>query len=211
MDRYLLIVVAFVMLVLTGPAQAQSGASEDAKAPFEDMMLAARLARWGAENDDALALVMAARLRRTTDSSIVERGDGQVAAVPDPVARWLNMAETLAGGDPRIAALVAEVRTTALKGRSGGPRVSLGLVRPRARNSYVEQFEPSRTAVVYVEGDGDTDLELVVREADGQIICEQRGPGDIKMCVWTPTRSGGHRVEILNGGMINNAYSLATN
>lgn len=211
MFRYLLIVVAFGILALPGRSPAQSGANEAAGAPFEEMMLAARLARWGAANEDPLALVMAARLRQAVEISIVERGDGNVDPQSDPVARWLTTAESLAGGDPRIAALIAEIRATAFKGRSGGPRVSLGLVRPQARNSYVELFEPSRTAVVYVEGDGDTDLELVVREADGEIICAQRGPGDIKMCVWTPTRSGGHMVEIRNDGMINNAYSLATN
>jgi hypothetical protein len=211
MDRCLLTLMAFGLLAVSGPSDAQSPEIDSAPPPFEDMMLAARLARWGTDHDDPVALVMAARLRQATDQTRVERVDGHAATYPGPVERWLTEAESLAGGDPRVADLIAEVRATGFKGRSGGPRVSLGTVRPRARNSYVERFEPARTAVVYVEGDGDTDLELVVREADGTAVCTRDEPGDIKMCVWTPTRSGGHTVEIRNDGMINNAYSLATN
>ncbi len=211
MDRCLLTILAFGLLSASGPSHAQSAETDAARAPFEDMMLAARLARWGAANDDPFALAMAARLRSATDQTAVDRGDGSAGPETTPVERWLTEAEWLAGGDPRVIDLIAEVRATGLKGRSGGPRVSLGTVRARTRNSYVERFEPTRTAVVYVEGDGDTDLELVVREADGTVVCAREEPGDIKMCVWTPTRSGGHTVEIRNDGMVNNAYSLATN
>lgn len=211
MKRRLIIMLAAGCCALSQPVVAQSDTAEVARAPFDDLMLAARLARWGLAHDDPFALATAARLRQATDRVMVERGDAAVGADADPVERWLSAAEALAGGDSRVLALVAEIRATGFKGRSGGPRVSLGRVRAGASNRYIEPFDPARTAVVYLEGDGDTDLRLVVRETDGRAVCTQDGPGDIKMCVWTPQRPGGHTVEVGNGGMIDNAYSLATN
>lgn len=204
--------ISLLVLGLCGasvPSHAQSTGPDAARAPFEDMMLAARLARWGLAHDDPFALVTAARLRQATDRVLIDRGDRIQAG--DPVERWLSAAEVLAGGDPRVTALVDEIRETGFKGRRGGPRVSLGRVRAQQSNRYVEPFDPARTAVVYVEGDGDTTLELVVRRADGTVVCAQDDPGDLKMCVWTPDRVDGHTVEIRNDGMVDNAYSLATN
>lgn len=211
MKRCLITLLAAVAFALSQPARAQSDAVASAVAPFDDLVLAARLARWGAAHDDPFALATAARLRQATDRVMVERGGSGASEADDPVERWLSAAEALAGGDPRVAALVAEIRATGFKGRSGGPRVSLGRVRGGTSNRYVEPFDPARTAVVYLEGDGDTDLRLIVREADGRVVCTEDDPGDIKMCVWTPGRSGGHTVEISNGGVVDNAYSLATN
>jgi hypothetical protein len=144
---------------------------------------------------------------------IVRAPDGAAAAAPaeDLSEAWLDQAESMGGDDPRLAALVKDVREIRFKGRSGGPQVSKARVGPGATHRYGERFEIGRPAVVYVEGDGDTDLMLRVLGPTGDTACAENGPGDVKLCAWTALRSGSYAVEVLNRGRVVNAYAFATN
>ncbi|MGZ8407002.1 MAG: hypothetical protein ACXWVJ_03140 [Caulobacteraceae bacterium] len=196
-----------------GGAVAQADPAREAVAPFDALKLSAELARSGEANRDAWALAIAARIRRLTPmrevARVPEGGTAEPAA--DKSALWLDRAEELGGDDPRLASLVKEVRATAFKGRSGGPQVSRARLAGGAQHRYGEPFIVGRPAVVYVEGDGDTDLGLVVRGPDGNTACAQFGPGDVKLCAWTARAAGRYSVEVSNRGAVANAYALATN
>lgn len=216
MCRSLPAIVTMLLFASAAPGLAEPADGEDQDleavvAPFEDRMLAARLARWGLAQEDPHALITAARMRRSAPVTPVERGTPPDTTVPDPVTGWLDAAERLSGGDPRLAGLIADVRATGTKGRLGGPRVSLARVGGGSVDRYREPFRPTAPAVVYVEGDGDTDLTLTVRAPGGTVVCREEGRGDLKMCVWTPTGVGQHLIEVSNAGAVDNAYSLATN
>ena len=185
-----------------------------ASAPFEMLRLSSEMARVGQANRDAWLLAVAARMRRQTPLRDVRRapdGDAAPAGGPDPSDAWLDAAADIGAEDPRLQALVREVRATGFKGRAGGPQVSRARVRGGAAHRYGESFELGRPAVVYIEGDGDTDLDLVVRSPAGTSACTQQGPGDIKLCAWTATQSGRYAVEVVNRGRVDNAYAFATN
>lgn len=210
-------VIAAAVLAVSGSFAAVAGDDPltDARAPFDALRLSAELAREGKAKSDPWALVVAARLRKQVPTRDIARSPegaaGQAAATPDDVAKWLDQAEQLGGDDPRLAALVKEVRETSFKGRAGGPQVSKAKVGPGGTHRYGESFEIGRPAVVYVEGDGDTDLLLRVTGPSGDMACAENGPGDVKLCAWTALRSGRYAVEVLNRGRVDNAYAFATN
>ena len=200
-----LVMIGTVILAWT-PVRAQQGLP-DTPAAFETLRLSAELARMGRDTGDALALVAAARLRQEQG---LRFDPDQAEHRPDAIDLWLNEAEELAGGDPHILALAQGVRDTSVKGREGGPRVSLRRLEAGGSHRSLEVFEPGRTAVVYIEGDGDTALGLVVRSGE-RIACEGRGRGDIKMCVWTAAAGDHYEVVVRNDGIVDNQYALATN
>ncbi len=186
----------------------------EARAPFDTLRLSIELARVAKAQNDPWALAVAARLRKQTPVREVSRApqQGESAAVADdPAEAWLDEAERLGGDDPRLAALVKEVRGIRFKGRAGGPQVSQARVGPGVTHRYGERFEIGRPAVIYVEGDGDTDLMLRVLGPGGDTACAEVGPGDVKLCAWTAGRSGSYAVEVLNRGRVENAYAFATN
>lgn len=186
----------------------------EARMPFDALRLSAELARVGHAQHDAWSLAVAARIRKLTPVQEVARSPDGAAAAPkaqDQVEAWLAEAEDLGGDDPRVMSLVREVRGLAFKGRNGGPQLSKARLAPGAAHRYGEQFQIGRPAVVYVEGDGDTDLALVVRDPAGAPACIQGGPGDVKLCAWTAGRGGPYAVEVRNLGPVENAYALATN
>jgi hypothetical protein len=184
------------------------------KAPFEALKLSQELARAGHAHRDPWSLVVAARIRKLTplqDSARAPDRGKPDASARDQVEAWLAEAEELGGDDPRISGLVREVRGMSFKGRTGGPQVSKARLAPGAIHQYGEIFQIGRPAVVYIEGDGDTDLTLVVRDPFGGPACVQGGPGDVKMCAWNASRGGRYAVEVRNPGRVDNAYALATN
>jgi hypothetical protein len=186
----------------------------EVKAPFEALRLSQELARAGHAHRDPWSLVVAARIRKLTplqDSARAPENGKVDPQARDQVETWLAEAEALGGDDPRVAGLVREVRAMSFKGRSGGPQVSKARLGPGGIHQYGEIFQIGRPAVVYVEGDGDTDLTLLVRDPSGGAACVQGGPGDVKMCAWTASRGGRYAVEVRNPGRVDNAYALATN
>ena len=203
----------FVAEWIDGGAQAATDPVAEARAPFDTLRLSTELARLASARNDAWGLVIAARLRKQTPLEEVARAPeaGKAEAAEDVAEGWLDQAERLGGDDPRLSALVAEVRAMRFKGRTGGPQVSKARVGPGATHRYGERFEIGRPAVVYVEGDGDTDLMLRVLGPGGDTACADTGPGDVKLCAWTAGRSGSYAVEVLNRGRVENAYAFATN
>lgn len=207
-------IVALAASALAQAPMADPDPLTDVKAPFEALKLSQELARAGHARHDPWSLVVAARMRKLTpqqDSARVPDNGKVDGKARDQVEAWLAEAEELGGDDPRIAGLVREVRGMSFKGRSGGPQVSKARLGPGGIHQYGEIFQIGRPAVVYVEGDGDTDLTLVVRDPFGGPACVQGGPGDVKMCAWSASRGGRYSVEVRNPGRVDNAYALATN
>lgn len=204
------LVAVLILIALPRESGAQGGVSGGIGA----LKLSAELARAGRERHDPWLLATAARLRRETPVQAAARSpDGAAAdtAAFDPAEDWLKQAEEMGSEDPRLVSYVAEVRAFATKGRAGGPKVSTARLLAGGVHRYGEAFDPARVAVVYVEGDGDSSLALTVRDAAGGQTCAEAGPGDIKICSWTPRAGGAYRIEIANRGLVDDRYAIATN
>lgn len=103
--------------------------------------------------------------------------------------------------------------------------VPLGLASPLtgAWAKYIEvgpdgwtdakQFRGGERATVLVVGDhlGTTSLHLIVKDAKGTVIAEDKGKdqpaGDMVAIIWYPPRDGEYRIELRNpGGAVNKCY-----
>lgn len=200
---------AALLLIAAAEPAAPAPAADD-MAAFQSLKLSAELARWGRAHNDAWALATAARLRRETPMELVRREGGD-AEVRDVSETWLNEALALGQADPRLVSFVEDVRAVSFKGRQGGPKVSTGRLGAGLSHRFAEKFQPGKPSVVYIEGDGDTDLTLQVSAPSGAVACADSSPGDVKMCSWTASEGGGYAVEVLNRGRVENRYALATN
>jgi hypothetical protein len=196
-------VLAAIVAISAGAAPAArpvaAMSAVDATLSFEALRLSAEIAREGMKASDPWLLLAAARVRSRAQ---VQLGAGVVARGED----WIARAEAMGGDDPRVASVAADLRAELRKGRTAGPRVVQALIGGGRLHSFTETFHAGRPAVVYIEGDGDTNLTLKVGSA-----CRDQRPGDVKICAWTPTRSEVVRVEIANVGRVDNRVILGTN
>ena len=76
---------------------------------------------------------------------------------------------------------------------------------------YELTFVGGEEAMVLVEGDGDTDLDLYVLDESGSSVCADDGPTDVMICSWIPATTRVFRIEVRNLGDVYNDYSLQTN
>ena len=58
-----------------------------------------------------------------------------------------------------------------------------------------------------IAGDGDTTLNLIVRDANGVEIVRTRGPGDRCHVSWTPSRTAAFYIYVVNEGSVYNQYT----
>ena len=87
----------------------------------------------------------------------------------------------------------------------------VGQVEAGSTDVYDLAFAGGSEASVYVEGDGDTDLDLYVLDELGNQVCAHADNSDVMSCSWTPASTGEFRVEIENLGGVYNEYFLWTN
>lgn len=109
------------------------------------------------------------------------------------------------------ATLALGLAGTAQAGDPTGANYGEDIVQALDTASHEVLFAAGETAAVYVSGDGDTDLDLYVYDANGNLVCSDEDETDEMLCVWTPRRTQAYRVEITNLGDVYNAYAIETN
>lgn len=109
------------------------------------------------------------------------------------------------------AGVLAFLCATAQAGEVTGPNNYRDFVHAGATDFYMFVFEAGTPANVYVEGDHDTDLDLYVRDENGNEVCAENDATDVMICRWTPSSTGEFSIRIENLGDVYNAYTLRTN
>ncbi len=182
--------------------------------------LADQLARYGDANKDSLALITAARIlqqvsaQETKADKKSEGGDAKAGGKParDPsVTAMLDRAKQYAGGRKDIIAMADEAAKSSSRGASSGPRRWQEQVRGRALDYYNVTFRGGEPAMVAISGDGDTDLDLIIRDENGNVVCASQSAGDDEVCRWYPRWTGAFRIEVKNLGNVHNNYRAAHN
>jgi hypothetical protein len=96
-----------------------------------------------------------------------------------------------------------------------GAEQSSDVLQPEFRSAggdtYRIVFAGMEPAIVGLEGDGTTNLDLFVFDQDGTLICKADSPRDSEVCNWFPERTAEFRVEVRNLGSSGNQYRLWTN
>jgi hypothetical protein len=108
--------------------------------------------------------------------------------------------------------------------KTGGCKWDKALVVPAGQDSKPGllvlkiTYKSQQLAEFFVIGDGDTDLDLVVKDAAGTIVAKdvdppanQGGGSDLCVCRWTPDSEQEYTIIILNNGPVVNVAMAGTN
>lgn len=188
------------------PAAKLDAAQSPALSAVERLALSDRLAAYGDRNADPVALVQAAKIRKGT-----EAGGGDAR---NSFEALLARAQSLAPGNPAVAALVADARGHRSRDL---PLVSAGLSALRkliGRNAADRAdlvFKGETPAVVYVQGASTASLELYVYDEYNNLVCSDEGSGSAAQCRWRPRWTGSFLVDVRNKNDQEVEYVLTAN
>lgn len=108
----------------------------------------------------------------------------------------------------------AAFATPAFAGAYNGPNHNSDKVDKVDTNStdvYRVAFVAGRPACVAVKGDGDTNLDLLVYDENGNLVASDTDASDACLVRWTPKWTGTFVIKVVNLGGVYNCYDLATN
>ena len=199
------------------PNQGPAAAATASSSAVESLRTASSLARYGLANNDALSLITAAKIVRSTPttestSQRVSGTAGEAKAKPDMLSadELLKKARELAAGRPDLLALADDVTKTSSRGATGGPGRKTTVVRSNGTDVYRVTFRGNERAAVVASGDGDSDLDLYVHDENGNLICKDDDNTDDVVCQWTPRYTGTFTIRVVNRGVANQ-YTIAHN
>ena len=184
------------------------------------LALAERLIKYGDSQNDPMALILAAKIKKTHPDRDEKRektskGEGKddkkADKGKDSVDAVLARARDMAKGDKGMLALADDVAAMSSRGRQGGAASTRERVLAGTTDYYNLTFKGGERAAVLVNGDHDTDLDLYVYDENGNEICKDVDNTDTMFCEWWPRWTGPFRVEIKNLGRISNIYTIRTN
>lgn len=196
--------------------------SSESSQSVTQLALADQLAAYGDANNDAVALVLAAKMKKSVggadkmeaakSSKGGDDSDKKASANSGTADAMLARAKEMAGDNPTVLAMVRDVEGMKSRGRvKGRVRGHEDRIKARDVDIFRIKFEGEEKAEILIKGDGDTDLDLYVYDNNDNEICTDSDRTDTMYCSWTPAWTGTFRVEIHNLGRVWNAYELFTN
>jgi hypothetical protein len=222
-------VVAFVILLgigvsLVAQTADKPSSSQPSSTGLSAIQTANNLAKYGYSNYSASALIAAAEILNQVQtqslgaSPATEGGEGTSDAKTGKPeftpANLLADAKKYAAGDSTLLAWATKVESgigRQTRGAVGGPRQGLHAVNSKSTDSFQLAFTAGRLAEIVVSGDGDTDLDLYVYDANGNLITYSEDYSDDCYVSWVPKWTGAYTIKIVNRGRVYNRYVIATN
>ena len=174
------------------------------------LVTAAEVADWARDRRDAEAMLVASRMMGEVRNRS-QSGDAPFLTS----AVLLQEAETLAADDPDILERVRRQQSPNKGVRSSpfGPGPIVLVRRLRARETYSFTVEARRNEVLRVAaiGDGDTNIDLTIRDAEGVVLCNDGSRDHYPVCTLNHPRPGTLRVEVVNRGGVWSRVQILTN
>ncbi|MFT3956492.1 MAG: hypothetical protein QM722_19550 [Piscinibacter sp.] len=187
-------------LLLAGVAASAAPRATIASAAFvEQLRLARHLAAYAQANDDALAMLAAARL--LADSGAVRSRSDPLRPGDALADEYFDRAEALARGRPDLAALIADARASRLRHSRAGGDVRTSVVLGEATLRVKLSFAPGQRARFGIDPDPSDEVLLRVTGPGSEPLCElstrreQRGYVE---CEWVPRGNGETIIQIVN-------------
>lgn len=216
--KKLLSIIALLCISVTTFAQDYSREEEEDKEEttndippaIENIRLFYSLYFYGYKNQDALSLLMAARILKQNNYPL-----------PDiKVEKILAAAKQCAKGDTNLLALIKKAERTVDTsannrvydyGAVGKEKYSLDMISAYTTDTYKIAFKENKKATVKVTGVGLTDLDLYIYDNNGNLIISDTKNSDDCECSWIPKWTGEFTIRIKNQGGIYNLYYMQTN
>ncbi|MBU1346759.1 MAG: hypothetical protein KKA16_07390 [Alphaproteobacteria bacterium] len=210
------VAIAICMLALLA-SSAESGTQvspppdPDAEArAITQMVTAAEVANWARDHRDPQAMIVAARMLGEIRT---RRQDGDDAFLTP--SALLQEAEAMAGSDAALLEQIGRLRSPD-KGVRASPfgRGPIVVVRRlRARETYGFTVEARRHEVLRVAaiGDGDTNIDLALKGADGVVVCADGSRDHYPVCTLASPEGGPIRIEVVNRGRVWSRVQILTN
>ncbi len=197
---------------------------------------AGQLVRYARENESPLAMLTAVQMiervkyqeksdRLGAKKSDVSTQSGKDEAKTDQkqqntevtfdTQKLLAEAKVWAKGNPQIAALIdaeaSKHSSTGTLGATTGPIVHHDHVYARHYDDFAVTFYAGELARVAVIGNGSTDLDLYIYDANGNVITADTDYSDQCLVQFVPRWTGTFRIRVVNNGYVGNNYVLMTN
>lgn len=222
--------VAFGTVSAPALAQDRTGTNvgpsdTDGPGPVEQLALAQDLYDYGVASEDALSVLAAARIVASIDVTDADRAptesgdaagldtteDGEGVDGPADAATMLATARALAGEDATLIGLIDDAEAEGSRGRIGGPSRTLSRLPAGRYDTWTIPFYGGSYAEIAIIGDGDSDLDAIVADENGNTICIDTSYSDKLRCSFTPRWDGYFTVLVTNVGRVRNSYYLLTN
>ena len=210
----------FTLLLAASPALAGEMPNLDPSAPAAPgavalLLSAQNLYALGQSGKDPLLVLTAARMMRLVallPASRIPQITGKAApsglTLPD-AATMLATARRLDPGESfsdLIEAIATETPPPPKALRATGSQLDPGLT-----DTWTLQFYGGTYGELAILGAGQGNLDLLVTDANGSLICQDNGSADTGFCGFTPKDNGDFTATITNAGLAPDAYILVTN
>lgn len=196
---------ALLVCALTAPVQAE------ALTDVQVLALSTQLYFEGVARGDALLVLAAARLRKPV---AFQAAEGAPDGAPQPLGWQEMLAEALilSDNDAAVDGLIADLDAEGTKGMASGPFYNIASLSVGASESYpAAEFRGGELAEAYVEAGAETDLNIAIYDAAGNVVCEDHDPSPIAYCAWRPAETGAYVLKVENLGPDSATYALMTN
>lgn len=206
-------------LLLCAAAAAPAGQDDAAVTPaargVTQVLTAAELAAWGRDRNDAGALIMAARLLAEVPLRQAE-GDGDDETPFLTASGLLDEAAAMAGDNPGLIDAIDRLRDPLTRGvRSSafgaGPVLTVKSLQARERWAFDLEARGGEILRVAAIGDGDTNIDLTVRDARGAVVCRDGFGDHYPVCTVSPRTGGQMQVDIVNRGDVWTKVQILSN
>jgi hypothetical protein len=219
---------ALVSLAIPLMAQDKTGSNVNTEGTGEagataTLSMAHELYAMGVEAGDALTVLTAAKLAASAevkeggdikketkgeDPAEDAEGDAEAPAVADEM---FAMAMELAGDDEALKGIISDAEAEGSRGRIGGAVSWLSRLPAGKVDVWEVPFFGNSYAEVAIVGDGDANLDMVITDENGNVICYDVSRSDQVYCDFVPAWDGYFYVTVENTGRSRNSYYLLTN
>ncbi len=180
------------------------------------LFLASELVVWGRRHQDPVALVTAADVlsqvgTQQADWIITSSGgkpSDKTPGTPMTLSSVIAEGRMLAADDEDLQALLSEIEARRPRGPVGGPKQASERIEAGALQRFTVDFIGGEPASVYLIGDGDSDLDLLIVDETDTEICAGSRNADRELCRWMPRWTGSFTIYVKNQGGYYNDYQI---
>lgn len=164
--------------------------------------LAHELYAFGKATKNALAVVTAAAMlarvnptdtkrEKTTEGTPAANGGKKPTRSNPDLAAMLATARELAGNNQTLLAMIDDLAASGSRTALDGPHRTTTGVLGKTTDVFRVTYKGGEAAEVFIQGDGDTDLDLFVFDENGNEVCRDQVHDDtFQYCKWTPRWTG---------------------